>query len=602
MQDQTKLIVRLKKLDRLGGTPTEKAIAETLDDLTKSLPSLTAMGKEYGTIISVITDNNALLSQGLGKLIGIQASFNTGIISLVKNLTYLEQSNSKLNTSFGLSSRSAQLFAAKLRTVAIEGNIGTDKMFAYAESVKDLTSGFIQSSKIQSNFQKKLLQGQQYMRNNLKVTEAAAEGYEYYASSLNQTGIETIAIQNEMAASLAKATGIDQLSIQKDLTETIGSLTADLQMQYSRIPGSLELSILKSRALGLSLSDLNKTGTSLLNIESSIGTEMEYQLLSGKRLLTADGKSLTNAYRMATIQGDSNKQADLMNQLIKDQGPMLEKNLFARQKAAQLLGTDEAALARSIQKQKLITKLGAENLMRLSNGDMTQVAAQLKAKGVKESDIKALITASDTRTTAEKELDLQQKTYDLTLQMYDKKINVTDAGLAAQKKAAEFTPLKTSLNDAAQALGAVTSFGEVVRAVNTPLASLSAQIPIFGTALEKLMTFATKTVTINLSSGKNVAASAMGEDDALIMNDGLIKFNPADKFMQVNDSTMIAGTNVDGNKKLARAIGGGGGSIDYHKLASAITAAMQQATFQAIVKTDNLFGPTSLNTNKRKFR
>jgi len=602
VQDQTKLIARLKKLDRLGQPPTpeQNDIKSKLETLTSTLPSLDAFADQYSKIVSIIDDQNALYSQGLGKVIGIQASFNAGIMSLVKNLTYLEQSNSKLNTSFGLSSRSAQLFAAKLRTVAIDGNIGTDKMFAYAESVKDLTSGFIQSSKIQSKFQTNLLQGQQYMKNNLKVTDAAAEGYEYYASSLNQTGIETLAIQNKMAASLAEATGIDQLSIQKDLTETIGSLTADLQMQYSRIPGSLELSVLKARALGLSLGDLNKTGTSLLNIESSIGTEMEYQLLSGKRLLTADGKSLTNAYRMATIQGDSNKQADLMNQLIKDQGPMLEKNLFARQKAAQLLGTDEAALARSIQKQKLITKLGAENLMRLSNGDMTQVATQLRAKGVKEEDIKALITASDTRTTAERELDLQQKTYDLTRQMYDSKINVTDAGIAAQTKAAEYTPLKTSLDGAALALGAITSFGESVTAVNTPISNITAQLPLFGNALKGAIDWATNAVNIKFSTGENVAASSIDSQDALIMNDGVIKFNPADKFMQVNDSTMIAGTNVDGNKKLARAISGGGGTIDYNKLASAIASAMQHVTVQATVKPDMLFAASKLN-GKRRF-
>ena len=600
MQDQTKLIARLKKLDRLGGTPEEKAIAESLDDFTKMIPTLDAFANEYSKIVSIIGDQNAILSQGLGKVIGIQASFNVQIMALVKNLTYLEQSNSKLNTSFGLSSRSAQLFAAKLRTVAIEGNIGTDKMFAYAESVKDLTSGFIQSSKIQSKFQTNLLQGQQYMKNNLKVTDAAAEGYEYYASSLNQTGIETLAIQNEMAASLSKATGIDQLSIQKDLTETIGSLTADLQMQYSRIPGSLELSVLKARALGLSLSNLNATGTSLLNIESSIGTEMEYQLLSGKRLLTADGKSLTNAYRMATIQGDSNKQADLMNQLIKDQGPMLEKNLFARKKAAELLGTDEGTLARSIQKQKLITKLGAENLMRLSNGDMTQVATQLRAKGVKEEDIKKLITASDTRTTADRQLDLQQKTYDLTRQMYDDEINVTEAGLAAETKAEEYTPIKRSLDDAALALGAVTSFGESVTAVNAPLSAITAKLPLFGDALKGAIDWATNAVNIKFSTGENVTTGTGANfEDALIMNDGLIKFNPADKFMQVNDSTMIAGTNVDGNKKLARAIGGGGGSIDYHKLASAIASAMQHVTVQATVKTDNLFAATKLNAKRR---
>ncbi len=38
------------------------------------------------------------------------------------------------------------------------------------------------------------------------------------------------------------------------------------------------------------------------------------------------------------------------------------------------------------------------------------------------------------------------------------------------------------------------------------------------------------------------------------MNDGVVKFNDKDKFMKVNDSTMIAGTNINGNKDLAKAI------------------------------------------------
>ncbi len=46
----------------------------------------------------------------------------------------------------------------------------------------------------------------------------------------------------------------------------------------------------------------------------------------------------------------------------------------------------------------------------------------------------------------------------------------------------------------------------------------------------------------------------------LDINDGVIKFNGNDKFMNVGDDTMIAGTNVNGNKKLASAMTSGGGS------------------------------------------
>jgi phosphate uptake regulator len=132
---------------------------------------------------------------------------------------------------------------------------------------------------------------------------------------------------------------------------------------------------------------------------------LEYQLLTGRRLLTDDGESLTNAYRMATIQGDANKQAELMNKLIEDEGDILSTNLIAREQAAKMLGMDEATLARSIQKQKLITKLGAEDLMRLNEGDMTKVAEGLRERGVDEKDISDLLKASDTRTTQERMAD-----------------------------------------------------------------------------------------------------------------------------------------------------------------------------------------------------
>jgi hypothetical protein len=47
----------------------------------------------------------------------------------------------------------------------------------------------------------------------------------------------------------------------------------------------------------------------------------------------------------------------------------------------------------------------------------------------------------------------------------------------------------------------------------------------------------------------------------IVLNDGIIKFNDRDKFMKVNDGTMIAGTNENGNKDLAKSLNGGGGTM-----------------------------------------
>ena len=68
-----------------------------------------------------------------------------------------------------------------------------------------------------------------------------------------------------------------------------------------------------------------------------------------------------------------------------------------------------------------------------------------------------------------------------------------------------------------------------------------------------------------LGAGKGVydeyfsdEAKARDRKRSFGMDDGIIHFNEKDKFMKVNDGTMIAGTNENGNKKLAESMNGGG--------------------------------------------
>lgn len=573
--------------------------AGQLRALTDTMPAASALIDKYAAAQNALNNSSTALSMGLGKLIGIQDEYAKGILSLTKNVSFLEEANKKLNKNFGLSSTSAQQYANRLRNVANSLEIGSDKVFEYATNLRGLTAGFIQSNKAQAQgFQKTLLKGQTYMLNNLKVTEAAAEGYEYYATAVADSGIEALAIQDELAKVLSAATGIDQLSIQKDLTEEIGNLTADLQMQYSRIPGSLELAVLKSRALGMSLENLNSAGQNLLNIESSIGQEMEYQLLSGKRLLTQDGKSLTNAYRMATIEGNADKQAELMNQLLESQGDILEKNMFARKKAAELLGTDEATIARSIQKRKILSDLGAQELMNLSADKLQPEIDKLKLKfkddKSKLATIDKLLKESDTRTTEEIQADLLAQIRDNTMQAASTGIDIGKIRSSLTTAlTTSFKPLMTQFDSNAQAIGKLSIASETIGALNAPLTKLTAAIPVFGERISTAINKLTDITKFNLATGRS-------ENDAIIMNDGIVKFNPADKFMQVNDSTMIAGTNVDGNKKLARAISGGGTTIDYNKMAMAIATALQNIKVEATVKPDMLFAATKMN-GKRGF-
>jgi hypothetical protein len=228
---------------------------------------------------------------------------------------------------------------------------------------------------------------------------------------MGQSSEEALVKINEMSTALSEFTGIDAVQQQSQIIQDIAAMGADLQLQYGGVGNKLEVATMKARLLGTSMESLHGTGQSLLNIESSIGAEMEYQQLTGRRLLDNQGKSLTNEYRMATVTGNATKQAELMNQFIASEGDTLEKNLFARQKAAQLMGTDEATLAKMIQKRKLLVDLGAEDVMNMTADKATAEIADMRAKAVaaneteKVKKIDDLLKASDTRTPAERSAD-----------------------------------------------------------------------------------------------------------------------------------------------------------------------------------------------------
>jgi hypothetical protein len=555
---------------------------------------------------------------GINAIASSVATVAKAFTNYADKATVLENRNKELGKTFALNIEQSAKFGMRLDELSTNMDIGGEAARKYTTNLAGIQNGVLAIDKPLSGFQKKLLQGQKYMVDQLKVTEKAAEGYEYYAATIAESGIEQLAIQNKISKKIEAATGLS--GVQRDLTEDIGNLTADLQLQYSRIPGSLELAILKSRALGLSMSDLNKTGKTLLNIESSVGDELEYQLLTGRRLLTDDGESLTNAYRMATIQGDSNKQAELMNKLIEDEGDILSTNLIARQQAAKMLGMDETTLARSIQKQKLITKLGAEDLMRLNEGDMTKVAEGLRARGVKDSDISELLKASDTRTTQERMADtldqiLSRGIFAMSGGIIPKSDSDADraaASNASAEKAADLVKktsdgiqagfesvIKTlsetiSNSDVAQVVGDFVGVSEMGAQANRIVTEFAEMIPLIGGILSVF----TKTVG-ELTSLSGMAKAGAGtfaltteapkQDFLMRSNGAVVPFTSKDDIVGAKEGGPLA-------QALSNSVSGGGGITDdqINKLANAMASAMKGVT----ITTDPLYQANSVNGDR----
>jgi hypothetical protein len=110
------------------------------------------------------------------------------------------------------------------------------------------------------------------------------------------------------------------------------------------------------------------------------------------------------------------------------------------------------------------------------------------------------------------------------------------------------------------------AIGSVVPIVGTAIGGLIGGIVggIAGSSLgESIGDFFYGSEREPLEMSNSAIGSNQAFDTSTLVNDGII-FHPQDKFMKVNDATMIAGTQAGGNAKLASALTGGGGGETHH--------------------------------------
>lgn len=139
----------------------------------------------------------------------------------------------------------------------------------------------------------------------------------------------------------------------RDVYEEIGKLSASTVVTLGRSPEKLTQAVVQAKRFGLELNSLNGIANSLLDFETSIGAELEAELLTGKQL------NLEKA-RAAALTGDQNT---LMREIATAAGSLTEfenMNVIARQSLAQSLGLSVDQMSEMLLKQEAINQLGAE--------------------------------------------------------------------------------------------------------------------------------------------------------------------------------------------------------------------------------------------------
>ena len=158
-------------------------------------------------------------------------------------------------------------------------------------------------------------------------------------------------------SNLEKETGI-RLQGQKVLKE-VATATGQLGAQYGFNNKALAEAVIISNKLGLSLKETQAIAKGLLDFESSITSELEAELLTGKSL------NLERARGLA-LQG---KSAEATEEIVKQMGSAADfanLNVIAQDSLAKAAGMTSDQLADTLRNQETLNALGAKNIEQLA--------------------------------------------------------------------------------------------------------------------------------------------------------------------------------------------------------------------------------------------
>lgn len=520
----------------------------------------------------------------LDKQTAVNEELITSYKALAASTLILEQRNKQINKSFGVGVKQAAMLSETFQKVAAQLNISGEQTAKYGGSIRKMLPTLNQFKSANVDFYKGMQQTQHILQTNLGLTEDQANAYTQYAMQNGDSASSMLKATQAMAKSLDPD---GTMGYFKTITDAIAGTSEEIQLQYGKIPGSLEMAVLKAKRLGFELEDLAGAADSLLEIESSIGNELEYQLLSGHRLVDAQGNSLTNMYREAALRGDMNKQADILNNILENEGDVLENNLFARKQMAATLGIEEKQLASALQKKKILDKAAAAGVeINLDGSDaMAQAAAALDANAISDEDFEALKEASDTRTTDD---ILDQILTVITEQKMLDTLMYNQAVLTNENQQAILETGKDKLSArmlglSESALGAAGKVINVTRTIGsaaTEVADLYEQI--FGETATAGSSFTTKAATT-----KTDLSSATG------FAEGGIVTSPT--FAQIGEGRYNEAVVPlpDGRSIPVQMTGGGGSTPDMAQFAAMIVTAINNQT--RALKSDATFSGGTLN-------
>jgi hypothetical protein len=223
----------------------------------------------------------------------------------------------------------------------------------------------------------------------------------------NVEGNKGIDIALEQVANYANQNKIlfNGKKILSEISKVSGQILLSFQGNYKALANS----VIKMEALGLNLEKARDISRSFLDFESSIESELEAEILTGKSLNFERARGLALQGKFADAAEDAAKQMGTWESFSK-------LNVIQQESMAKSIGISVDELSNALLKQKLITKESKAQFERLVEAGMVEQAQALARGTINKDDLRDSLSLLDAQ---EKFTEAIKKAKDIFTQLVD---------------------------------------------------------------------------------------------------------------------------------------------------------------------------------------
>jgi len=400
--------------DKLGLEAASKSTREYAATLTKN-------GDQAATISDKFKSAGHYAGQmgkNLSKSLGPAAAIGFLVAKFVEAFKFIDSSSGEVAKNFGISAKEGRKLVAASNQAAMNSGdllISTKDVLAAQTS---LNAQFGTSVEFAGEFAAEFALVQERTGLSSKAMGRFAEQSMIVGGSIKDQ------LANVQEVTMAMNAQEEVSFSQKEIQEGIADISSRALLTAGRNTKELANQVFQSKLLGVSQSQLENIGSSLLDFSSSIESEMEAELLLGRQI------NLERA-RAAALAGDNATLAAEIRKEIGTSADFQKLNVIQQNALAKAMGMTTDELAKSLIQQEKLNTIRESGFKDLSD------AQEQYNKALKEGNLSeelknnlqkaGLLNQFESATQQEKMNALMEKFQDLFIRLAEPLMPVLDA-------------------------------------------------------------------------------------------------------------------------------------------------------------------------------